>query len=380
MSAIETTSSARSTQDRPTDRPVVITGGSGFVGANLAERLLEAGRDVVLFDNLSRAGVVENARGLKQRFGDRVRLVVGDVRDRQALRSVIQEAGAVFHLAAQVAVTTSLVEPLHDFEVNARGTLNVLEALRALPQPPPLIFTSTNKVYGALSDVALDEGAARYQPRDPTIARDGIDERRPLAFCSPYGCSKGAADQYVLDYAHSFELPAIVLRMSCIYGPKQFGTEDQGWVAHFLIRAAQRQPVTLYGDGKQVRDVLFISDLIEAFLLGEQRIDALRGQAFNLGGGPSNVISLLELLELAAELNGASVPRCHAPSRVGDQPYYVSNHARFSALTGWRPRVGVASGVGMLHEWLLAHRLRGERQRANIGRPRGALGARGASS
>jgi CDP-paratose 2-epimerase len=245
-------------------KPVLITGGSGFIGSNLAERLLERGEDVVLLDNLSRTGVAENAAALAERFGSRVRLVVADVRDKGAVAEWVGQASAVFHFAAQVAVTTSLVDPVLDFDVNVRGTLNVLEALRRLSAPPPLVFTSTNKVYGALSDIRLREGELRYTPCDETLASSGVDEVRPLAFCSPYGCSKGAADQYVIDYAHSFGLKAAVLRMSCIYGPRQFGNEDQGWVAHFLIKALRGEPITLYGDGKQVRDILFVSDLIDS--------------------------------------------------------------------------------------------------------------------
>jgi CDP-paratose 2-epimerase len=363
------------------DRPVLITGGSGFVGANLAQWLLDAGRDVVLYDNLSRAGVADNARALRDRYGGRVQLVVGDIRDKRTVGQLVARASAVFHLAAQVAVTTSLSDPVHDFEVNVRGTLHVLEALRSLDKPPPLVFTSTNKVYGALSDVALRELGTRYAPLDAAIERSGIDEQRPLAFCSPYGCSKGAADQYVLDYAHSFQLPAVVFRMSCIYGPKQFGNEDQGWVAHFLIRAAQRLPVTVYGDGKQVRDVLFVSDLVDALLLAEQHIESLRGQAFNIGGGPGNVISLLELLEMAGAFGGAPLQVQYAASRVGDQPYYVSNHARFSGLTGWRPRVDVCSGVRMLNDWLLRYRVPSRSGARAVAADLGVLmSARGAST
>jgi CDP-paratose 2-epimerase len=361
---------------------VLITGGSGFVGANLAQRLLESGRDVVLFDNLSRAGVADNARALSERFGAaRVRLVVDDVRNAPALEQLVGQVSAVFHLAAQVAVTTSLVDPVQDFDVNVRGTLNLLEALRRLSDPPPLLFTSTNKVYGSLEDIALLEHETRYVPADPGVARSGIDESRALSFCSPYGCSKGAADQYVLDYAHSFQLPALVFRMSCIYGPKQFGTEDQGWVAHFLIRAAQRKPITIYGDGKQVRDLLYVSDLVDALLLAEANIERARGQAFNIGGGPDNVVSLLELLEQASALGGKRVELDYAARRVGDQAYYTSNWARFAALTGWRPQVDVESGVRMLHDWLLRHRVRGERApvaRADAGQH--SRQVRGASS
>jgi len=305
----------------------------------------------------SPAPVAENAAALAERFGSRVRLVVADVRDKGAVAEWVGQASAVFHFAAQVAVTTSLLDPIQDFDVNVRGTLNVLEALRRLSAPPPLVFTSTNKVYGALSDITLREGELRYTPFDETLASKGVDEVRPLSFCSPYGCSKGAADQYVLDYAHSFGLKAAVLRMSCIYGPRQFGNEDQGWVAHFLIKALRGEPITVYGDGKQVRDILFVSDLVDAMLLTRDGIDRLAGTAFNIGGGPSNVLSLLELLGFIEELTGRSAELQFDLVRTGDQPYYVSNTSRFQHATGWRPRVAARTGVHMLHDWLLRHRL-----------------------
>ena len=337
------------------DKPVLITGGSGFVGANLAERLLSQGREVVLYDNLARAGVEANAKWLSQHYGDRVRLVVGDVRDADQLGALVAEAGTVYHFAAQVAVTTSLVDPVTDFEVNVRGTLNVLEALRRSGSTAPLIYTSTNKVYGALPDVGLSEFPTRWVPSDPAHAA-GIDEARPLDFHSPYGCSKGAADQYVIDYARSFGLRATVFRMSCIYGPRQFGTEDQGWVAHFLIRAARQQPLTIYGDGKQVRDILFVGDLMDAMQLAEQKIDALSGQAFNIGGGAENVVSLVELIALIATETGRRPELSFETWRTGDQRYYVSNTARFQQATGWKPKVGVRDGLQALAGWLSLQR------------------------
>jgi CDP-paratose 2-epimerase len=337
-------------------RPVLITGGAGFVGANLAHRLLSSGRAVRVFDNLSRPGVERNLQWLRETHGARLQVEIADVRDTAALRQAAQHASAVFHFAAQVAVTTSLVDPIDDFEVNARGTLNVLEALRALPAPPPLVFTSTNKVYGNLDDVPLARRGQRYAPLDDEIRAHGVSEARPLRFHSPYGCSKGAADQYVLDYAHSFGLRAVVFRMSCIYGPHQFGTEDQGWVAHFLIRALDREPIVLYGDGMQVRDVLFVEDLVDAFLLAEQRADALAGQAFNLGGGPANTTSLLELVERIGELHGSRPALRFDAWRTGDQRYYVSDTRAFAAATGWAPQYGVPEGVERLYQWLVASR------------------------
>ncbi|KYG10501.1 CDP-paratose 2-epimerase [Sorangium cellulosum] len=333
-------------------RPALITGGAGFIGSNVAHRLLQAGESVILFDNLSRPSVARNVDWLKRVHGDRVTLVAGDVRDAGAVAEVVRRASSVFHFAAQVAVTTSLVRPAEDFEINARGTLNVLEAIRAQSAPPPLLFTSTNKVYGGLPDVPLQCRDRQYAPEDPKLRAAGISEARPLDFHSPYGCSKGAADQYVIDYARTFGLPAAVFRMSCIYGPRQFGTEDQGWVAHFLLQALRREPITLYGDGMQVRDVLFIDDLVDAFLLARENIRQVSATAFNIGGGPENTVSLLELLDLIEELDGKRPATGVEAWRPGDQRYYVSDCRRFNAATGWWPRVRFRDGVRKLHGWL----------------------------
>jgi CDP-paratose 2-epimerase len=350
-------------------RPALITGGAGFVGTNLADRLLSEGRPVILFDNLSRPGVHRNVLWLRRRHGDRARLMLADVRDGAALAGVLADVDHVYHFAAQVAVTTSLMAPAEDFEVNARGTLNLLEALRALPWPPSLVFTSTNKVYGDLSGLELRLERGRYQPADPAVHRHGIAEAQVLQFRSPYGCSKGTADQYVLDYARSFGLPAVVFRMSCVYGPHQFGTEDQGWVAHFLIRAMLDRPITVYGDGMQVRDVLFVDDLVEAMLGAQRHMERIAGQAFNIGGGPEQAVTLLELLELIGQLRGRQPPLTRGAWRTGDQRYYVSDIRHFQGHTGWSPRVRIAEGVDRLHRWL-------QEEMANGGSGR-ALDARG---
>ena len=358
--------SAKSTN--PTERPVLITGGSGFIGTNLAHRILSEGRPVLLFDSLARPGVEQNLRWLRDTHGKLVDVIIADVRDADAVRRAVQQAGQVFHFAAQVAVTTSLTDPIDDFEVNARGTLNVLEAIRAQPTPPPLVFTSTNKVYGALEDVGLRRRNQRYEPTDPPLRQTGVSESRPLDFHSPYGCSKGTADQYVLDYARTYDLRSIVFRMSCIYGAHQFGTEDQGWVAHFLIRALDGQPITLYGDGRQVRDILAVEDLVDAFLLAQSHMGSESGQAFNIGGGPGNTVSLLELLDLIGELLG------HKPAfeldawRTGDQRYYVSDTGKFQRATGWKPRTSVQDGLERLHRWLTESRRPGS-VIASIGGP-----------
>ncbi len=338
------------------ENPTLITGGAGFVGTNVADRLLREGRSVLLYDNLSRPGVEKNLRWLREQHGDRVQIEVADVRDAHALRRAVRGVSQVFHFAAQVAVTSSLTNPVYDFEVNARGTLNLLEALRALDTPPPLIFTSTNKVYGGLEDVPLRCKGRRYEPECAELRANGISEARPLDFHSPYGCSKGAADQYITDYARSFGLPTVVFRMSCIYGPHQFGTEDQGWVAHFLIRALEGKPITLYGDGMQVRDILFVEDLVDAFLRAMAQMPTLQGRAFNIGGGPLNTISLLDLLQLIGDIHGQAPDVSFEDWRVGDQRYYVSDTARFEAATRWSPQTDVMRGVERLYAWLCESR------------------------
>jgi CDP-paratose 2-epimerase len=339
----------------------LITGGAGFVGANLADRLLSGGEAVRILDNMSRAGVEANATWLAETHPDGLELVVEDVRDFDAVRRAMRGVDHVFHLAAQVAVTSSLSDPRADFGVNALGTLNVLEAVRAQDDPPSLVFTSTNKVYGGLEDIALCSARRRYEPVDPEVAAFGISEKRPLSFHSPYGCSKGTADQYVLDYARTFGIRAVVLRMSCIYGPHQFGNEDQGWVAHFLLRALRGEPITLYGDGKQVRDVLFVDDLVDAFLRVRTGVARLAGRAFNVGGGPTRTTSLLELVDRIERLTRRRPVLACEPWRRADQRYYVSDTRALAEATAWCASTTVDVGVERLVDWL---------QRQGSARPR----------
>ncbi len=331
---------------------VLVTGGAGFIGTNLTARLIEQGCHVVVLDSLVRPGSDANARWLQRTYPQRFELIAADVRDRAAVFHALHDVGHVFHLAAQVAVTTSLAEPTIDFDVNARGTLVLLEAIRACRVPPSLVFTSTNKVYGGLDDIELTELSTRYVPRDGRVRDRGIGEQRALDFHSPYGCSKGAADQYVRDYARSYGLRTVVLRMSCIYGPHQNGSEDQGWVAHFVRHASTDRAVTVFGDGKQVRDVLYIDDLVNALLLARERIEPLSGRAFNIGGGPRNTVSLIELiasLEAAADVR---LEVAFAGWRVGDQRYYVSDTTAFHEATGWTAAVAPSRGLAKLREWL----------------------------
>lgn len=332
----------------PPRREIAIVGGCGFIGCNLADAILSDGTAVVLVDNLSRPGVERNLAWLKARHGERLRAVICDIRDASALSAALTGVAAVFHLAAQVAVTSSLADPRQDFETNALGTLNVLEAVRQGGGGAPVIFASTNKVYGALADLACEERDGRCMPVESSLRSHGIGEDRPLALCTPYGCSKGAADQYVLDYAASFGLRSAVLRMSCIYGPRQLGTEDQGWVAHFLLRALAGQPVTLYGTGTQVRDILHVADAVAAYRLVLDRIDEVSGEAFNLGGGPANAVSLREVLAAIGRLTGRPVAVRQAATRQGDQAYFVADTRKIARRLGWQATIAWQDGLADL--------------------------------
>jgi CDP-paratose 2-epimerase len=331
---------------------VLVTGGAGFIGSNLADRLARDGHDVLVYDALLRPGVARNIAWLRQRHPQRISVAVADIRDASALAAAVADAQAVFHLAAQVAVTTSLTDPLEDFETNLRGTFLLLDAVRRAGTRPPVIFASTNKVYGDLGDIALDLADDAYAPRDRAIRAHGIAEDRALDFHTPYGCSKGAADQYVLDWARSYGVPTAVFRMSCIYGPRQMGTEDQGWVAHFLIRALRGEPVNIYGDGRQVRDVLFVEDAVAAYCAAWRRIGAISGHALNLGGGPANAVSLRQVLDRIEEITGRSILCDHGDWRAGDQRWYVSDTRRAARDLGLQPALPWRRGIAALANWL----------------------------
>lgn len=326
----------------------LITGGAGFVGSNLAHTLLAEGEPVVIFDDLSRAGVENNVEWLRATHGDLLRVEIGDVADSARLRPLVQGARRVYHLAAQVAVTTSLHDPALDLSTNLQGTFNVLEAARALTNPPPILFTSTNKVYGGLDDVAVEHAGDCYRYAD---ARSGISEAAPLDFHSPYGCSKGAADQYTRDYARIYGIPTVVFRMSCIYGTRQFGTEDQGWVAHFARSLLAGQPITIYGDGDQVRDLLWVEDLVAAMRSAIDRIAETSGMVFNIGGGPSNAVSVRQVIERLMTIAGRRVPIRMADWRPGDQRIYVSDTRRAERLLGWNAATPWESGLERLVGW-----------------------------
>lgn len=331
-------------------RPVLVTGGAGFIGANLVHRLAGLGSRVIILDSLARPGVERNVEWLSRLHGSQIRLVRGDVRDGELVGKLVGESRAVFHFAAQVAVTTSLADPMDDFSVNLAGTLEVIKALRN--NPVPLLYSSTNKVYGDLADIELEAGPRGWSPRNVALAHNGISEERPLEFHTPYGCSKGGADQYVLDAARSFDIPTAVLRMSCIYGPRQMGTEDQGWLAHFLIEALNDRPITIFGDGHQVRDVLYIDDAIDAYLAVWRGIGRLRGTAFNLGGGPDNAVSLRTVLDEIERITGRTIDLHFRDWRAGDQRYFVADTSRLRRELGFAPAIGWRDGLRRLADWL----------------------------
>jgi len=331
----------------------LITGGAGFIGSNIADALLASGQPVHIYDALQRPGVERNLAWLQSRHGNRVQATVADIRDQDRLAHAARAAASVIHLAAQVAVTTSLVDPLADFETNVAATVRLLEASRV--HRPRFLFASTNKVYGDLGDLAFAVRDDAYAPLDADIAAHGIDESRSLDFHTPYGCSKGAADQYVLDYARSYGVPATVFRMSCVYGQRQMGTEDQGWVAHFLIRALTGEPITMFGDGRQVRDVLDVSDVVAAYMRALGSPDTA-GRAFNLGGGPRNAVSLRQLLAYMEGLLGRAPATTYEDWRAGDQRWFVADARAARAALGLDAFRGWKEGIAALAEWLRAER------------------------
>lgn len=338
---------------KPTAGKILITGGCGFIGSNLAGHYLARGWEVVAFDNFSRPGAERNAAWLEGQSAGRLAIHIGDIRDYEPLCAAMQGVDVVAHLAAQVAVTTSVQHPREDFLINALGGFNVLEAARNCGGSPIVIYASTNKVYGALERVRVSADLLRYSLPD---LPEGVHEAFPIDVHSPYGCSKGAIDLYMLDYARIYGLKTVVFRQSCIYGPRQFGIEDQGWVAHFVISAALGRPITIYGDGKQVRDILHIRDLIDAFDRAIERIEGCQGQAYNLGGGPQNALSLLELIHRLEANQNHPVSLTFDDWRPGDQKVYISDIRKAQRDLGWSPSIGVEQGLDDLRGWVEANR------------------------
>ncbi len=332
-------------------KKVLITGGAGFIGCNYAARLISAGYQVTIFDNLSRRGTSSNVQWLREQFGaDGFQLIQADVRDADALAAAAKEQDAIYHLAAQVAVTTSVRNPREDFEINALGTFNVLEAARLSGRQPVVVYASTNKVYGGMEEVRIVEKESRWEYAD---LPNGLSEQQPLDFHSPYGCSKGAGDQYTRDYARIYDIPTVVFRQSCIYGLRQFGVEDQGWLAHFVIAVAKQRPFSIYGDGKQVRDMLWVGDLLNAYDIALQQPTKVAGKIYNIGGGPTFTLAIWREVEpILRELAGYQPQVTFGDWRPGDQRVYISDIRAAARDLGWQPQVSPKQGVTQLWNWV----------------------------
>lgn len=328
---------------------ILITGGAGFIGINSAKKFIEEGHEVIIFDNLSRKGSEDNINWLKK-FGD-FSLVKGDLRNFDQIKKCFlnNKIDVVLHLGAQVAVTKSIENPREDFEINALGTFNICEAVRRYQPEAILLHSSTNKVYGKLEFIEVVEKEKRYEFKD---LKFGISETTPLDFYSPYGCSKGCADQYVRDYARIYNLKTVNFRQSCIYGPRQFGIEDQGWVAWFTICSVLGKPVTIYGNGKQVRDILFVDDLIECYMKAIKNIEKIKGEIYNIGGGPMNTISILELISLLEEFSGNKIKYSFSEWRPGDQKVFICDIRKAKNDLGWCPKINVREGIKKLFDWV----------------------------
>jgi CDP-paratose 2-epimerase len=336
-------------------RNYFVTGGAGFIGSNYVHRLVQRGEQVTIFDNLSRGGAPRNIAWLEETFGkDVFKLVIGDLRDAELLRESAKDADVIVHLAGQVAVTTSVINPRDDFEANALGTFNVLEAARVSERNPIFIYSSTNKVYGGMEDVEIIEEATRWLYKDLV---EGCSEAQPLDFHSPYGVSKGSGDQYTRDYARIYGLRSVVFRQSCIYGPRQFGVEDQGWLAWMMIAAVTGKQITVYGDGKQVRDVLHVNDLLNVYDLAIEKIDEVKGQVYNIGGGRRNVMAIwAEFGPILERLIGRKIEVARADWRPGDQRVFYADFRKAQRELGWEPKIDLEEGMELLFDWINQNR------------------------
>lgn len=329
----------------------LVTGGAGFIGTNYVSRLLERGDDVIVYDNLSRTGTARNVQWLKDTYGENsFKLAEEDVRNASLLTAYASNVDVIVHLASQVAVTTSVTHPRRDFEINAGGTFNVLEAARLSDRNPAVIYSSTNKVYGEMEELEVKEGETSYHYQD---LPHGVPETQPLDFHSPYGCSKGTGDQYVRDYHRMYGVPTVVFRQSCIYGPHQFGIEDQGWVAWFVIAAVTGRPITIYGDGKQVRDVLYVDDLLDAYDAALEHMDVAAGQIYNIGGGPDKTLSVWkEFGPILEDVLEKEIPVSWEEWRPGDQRVFIADIRKAGKDLAWEPGVGPREGIERLIEWV----------------------------
>jgi len=332
-------------------RHYLVTGGAGFIGSNYVHRLIQRGEKVTVYDNLSRAGAPRNLEWLKKTFGgNSFNVIAGDTRDAALMAESARDADVIVHLAGQVAVTTSVTNPRDDFESNALGTFNALESARLSEQNPIFLYASTNKVYGGMDDVPLVEDTTRWLYAN---LEHGCSESQPLDFHSPYGCSKGTGDQYVRDYSRIYGLRSVVFRQSCIYGPRQFGVEDQGWLAWMMIAAVTGRKITIYGDGKQVRDVLHVNDLLKAYDAAIEKIDKAKGQVYNMGGGTRNVLAVwAEFGPILERLLGKKIDVARDDWRPGDQRVFYADFRKAKEELGWEPRIDLEEGIEMLFNWV----------------------------
>jgi len=328
---------------------MLITGGAGFIGTNAAIHFHKLGYQIVIIDNFSRVGVEHNVKYLKKQIKS-LKVIRSNIQETKTYIEELIQSDVILHLAGQTAVTTSIQKPLHDFNNNLFAGIKLIEAIRSQNPEAIIIYASTNKVYGDLSHhhYQKDEKLAQY--RD-TTSPQGIDENEPLSFISPYGCSKGALDQYFLDYARTFNIPTVVFRQSCIYGPFQQGVEDQGWVAHLAKQALKKQSVTVFGDGYQVRDLLFVNDLLSAYQSAIEDISSSRGKAFNIGGGLSNAYSLVNVLELLEQVLSQKIDIHFKSARTGDQLSFISANTTIKDILGWQPTTSFHQGIQHLLSW-----------------------------
>ena len=328
---------------------IVITGGCGFIGSNATDYFADKASEIMIVDNYSRKGALENAEWLKSKHTN-LKFVKADIsKDFDILKNEFRDADAIIHLAGQVAVTFLVQDPRTDFNDNALGTFNVLEATRLSADKARFIYSSTNKVYGGMETIKVTEKENRFEYEN---LPNGIPESALLDFYSPYGCSKGSADQYTRDYERIYGMSTTVLRQSCIYGPRQFGIEDQGWVAWFIIASLLKKPITLFGNGKQVRDVLYVEDLVKCYETCLNKSTLSQGKIYNVGGGAKNTMSLLELLSFLEELQGEKTEYSFSDWRAGDQPVYISDISKIKSELGWSPTISVNEGVKKLFYWV----------------------------
>jgi len=329
---------------------ILITGGAGFIGSNLTKHGLKQGHDIIVLDNLSRPNVDKNLNWLKEDSPENLTFIKADTKDYDWQNLDLKSFDGIFHLAAQVAVTTSVDEPMEDFLVNAYATVRLLDAMRKQGSKALIVYSSTNKVYGNLEDIELEESETKYSFLNEKY-KNGVDENRKLDFHSPYGCSKGAADLYVHDFSRIYDLNTVVLRKSCIYGERQFGTEDQGWIFHFVNRIINGQHLNIFGDGKQVRDILYIGDLVKLYYSLLENKNQVSGEIFNIGGGVQNSISLIEAMDMIHDQTGKEVKIKTFIERPGDQKIYISDSTKVRSLIGWKSKTTVSDGVAKLISW-----------------------------